>query len=325
MLRMLLALARGGGSFPAMPNAFAGFYNGKQGSDPQQLYHITTTDAGVTWTIGNGGSPTIPVGAGGTWNDSHVAHPSVVLEGATYALYASGYDGANWRIGRWTASSVSATPGDWTADAGNPIITIGTGGDPDDVGAYVPACQYDADTGITRIWYLGYEGTTFSVCYAERSAGGTITKYGQMLAPGAGGTWNEMGVAAGSPHTVGSEKRLYLGGLAASTVSSVGYATYTDPRVAATYTDQGQVLAGPIVVSDGSYDSVAITSVIPRGSGFVILGTLVDPTGSLNQREIGFRSTTVDGVTFSAPVGIFGMSTVFPAVESRENPGVLAI
>lgn len=324
---LLLALARGGAGGVTPPASdFAGFYNGKQGTDPQQLYQVSTTDAGLTWTIGNTGSPIIPVGSGGSWNDEHVAHPCVVLEGSTYALYASGFDGTNWRIGRWTASSISATPGDWTPDAGNPIITLGASGQPDDTGALAPYCEYDADTGITRIWYIGDEGTTFSVCYAERSSGGVVTKYGQMLAPGGGGSWNELGTSPGPPHVIGGEKRLYLGGLAASTISSTGYASYTDPRDSGTYTNHGQILSGPFSTSDGSYDSCAITSVVPRNSGYVVLGTLVDPTGSLNQREISFRALTPDGVTFSGLTApIFGMTTTFPAVESRENPGVLAI
>jgi hypothetical protein len=320
-----LLLAGSGASFTVpLPTNLTAIYNGKLGAVPQEIYIATSTDAGASFTIGNGGDPLIPAGAGGTWNDGHVAHASVILEGAVWAIYASGYDGATWRTGRWTAATLSDDPADWTPDAGNPIIGPGSAGAFDEDGAFVPHVQYDASAGLTRIWYTGIKDANFSGGYAERSSGGTITKYGEVLPKGSGGAWNEIGTSPTAPHTIGGQKRLFLGGQNAGGTSSAGWASYTDPRSAATYTNQGEILEGPITVADGSYDSVAITSILPYGVQYLVFGSLIHPTGSGNQREIAYRVTSPDGITFGTPTGeVIPLSTAHPNVESAENPSVV--
>jgi hypothetical protein len=300
-------------------------FNGRVGSAPQQLYIATSTDAGMTWTVGNGGSALIPVGSGGSWNDVHIAHACLLLEGANWAIYASGFDGANWRTGRWTSPTLSDDPADWTPDAGNPIIGLGSGSDPDVDGAFIPSCQYDDATGTTRIWYTGVDGSNFSGCYAERDSSGTITKFGEVLPRGGSGTWNEVGTSPIAPHEIGGDKRLFLGGQAASGVSEQGYATYTDPQDAGTYTNHGSILAGPFTVSDGDFESPTINSILPYGSEYLVFGALIHPVGfPANQREISYRTTSPDGLTFDTLVGpIFPMSTAWPNTESAENPAVV--
>lgn len=322
LARRLLIAGSGSAFTIPLPTDFTVIYNGKVGSDPQEIYIATSTDGGVSFTIGNGGNPIIPVGSGGSWNDAHVAHPSVLQEATGWTIYASGWDGAVWRTGRWTAATLSDDPADWTPDPSNPLISP-TGSQ---TGTYVPACQADEVLELTRIWYLVVDGGTFSTFYAERDWGtGTITEYGEVLSPGGSGDWNEIGSDGNAPHTIGGQKRLFVGGQGASGNTSSGWASYTNPRVAATYTDEGQILAGPITVADGAYDDVAITAIVPYGPDYLVFGTLLHPTGfPANQREIAFRTTSSDGLTFGTPVGeVIPLSTAWPNVESAENPQVV--
>lgn len=317
-LRRLLLVSGGGGSFTPLPTDYTAFYNRQVGGSTYRIYAATSTDAGESFTAND--TVLIDIGSGGSWNDVHVAHVCVIPEDGAYALYASGYDGSEWHTGRWTAATLSTDPADWTPDGANPILSPGGG----QTGRWVPQCQPDDVLELTRIWTLVADGTNFWTYYAERDwATGTITDYGMVLAPGGAGTWNEVGSDGGVPHEIGGEKRLYVGGQDAAGISSTGYATYTDPRDDATYTIVGQVLAGPITVTDGEFDSVAILSIQPYGASYLVWGSLIHPTGLGAGREIAFRATSTDGLTFGTPEGaVIPMATSYPSNESRENPNV---
>ena len=321
LARRLLTAGTGGGV--TLPSDFAGFINVKTAGNPYQIHYVESSDAGESFTMN--ATPTFAVGAGGTWYDTHIVHPRLIQEGSTLAVYVSGHDGTTWRTGRWTSSTLSPTAGDWTADPANPIIDLGASGQPDDVGAHIPYCEYDSANDLTRIWYTGFDGTTYRTCYAERASNGTITKYGAVLNPGGVGDFDEQYASGGPMLTINGEKRLYYGGTNAAGDSSVGYATYTDPRVAATYTKQGVLISGPFTSSDGNYDSIGMVDIVRRGTQYLFFGTYIHPTGSANLREISLRATSTDGLTFSnflAP--IVPMTTAYPAEESRENPDVMA-
>lgn len=322
MLANRLLLAGSGAAFTIpLPTDFTAFYNRQVGASTYRIFAAASTDGGESFTTGD--TALIDIGAGGSWNDVHLAHPCAIEEDGAYAMYVSGYDGSTWRTGRYTAATLSTTPGGWTADPANPIISP-TGGL---TGTWVPQCQPDTDLELTRIWYLAYNGTTFSTYYAERDwATGTITKYGEVLPPGGSGAWNELGTDAVVPHTIGGQKRLFLGGQAADGVSEAGWASYTDPRVAATYTNHGSILAGPFTADDGDYLSPAILSLQPYGvEGYLVFGSLIHPDGfPANSREISFRTLSPDGLTFPNPIAapIIPMATSWPDSESRENPNV---
>lgn len=107
----------------------------------------------------------LALGAGGTWDDVQVRYIGVVyISGILYVLY-SGYDGSKLQIG------MAACTGDITDEtlyakyALNPIIPIGSGGDPDDVHAFAP-CLLQIDEKF-YVWYTGDAGGTRTICLAR--------------------------------------------------------------------------------------------------------------------------------------------------------------
>ncbi len=305
----------------------AGICNGKDAADsPQQLYFVSSADGGRSFSVGNGGSPIIVKGSPGTWYSQHIAQACLIAVTGGYELWASGYNGRTWAIGRWTSSTLNDDPASWFADGANPIITKGAAGQPDDANCNIPMVEYDA--GLRRIWYTGWKvGGKTTGCYAEVDAGGMLTKYAKVIDVGASGDFDHEGVSCGPPLTVGGEKRVYYTGQAGTTYPdcSQGYATYTDPRDAGTYTKRGQLpsLAG-IVTLDGAYRSQGLSSIVPWQRRYIGLLSVFHPDGSTNQREITGYTVSRDGLTWTASNGpVVPMATAYPSIESRENPAVL--
>lgn len=327
-LRLLLAIARGGGSFPA-PETLFGFYNGRVGSgNPQQILGISSENDGRAFTSEVGATFQVS-GAGGLY-DEHVAQCCFFKRSPTeYVVYLSGYDGTNWRIFRFTSSVLSHDSADWFIDnGGNAVIDLGSGGDPDDAGANFPQVEYDAGTDTERIWYTGWHSGVTTICYAERDSGGTFTKYGRVLNVGAGGAFDDAGLETGPPITIGGQKRIYYDGYDGAEYTQA-WATYTDPQDAGTYTKQGAIasLTGPLSIPEGAYGSVHLHSLVPRArGGYIGMVTLFHPVGSANQREVSVYCASNDGLAFGQVSGpIIPMSTTYPAVESRENPAVIVV
>ena len=94
------------------------------GSPPLQIFLATSTDAGQSWTCGNGGSPVLTAGGSGAWDETRIVSPSVIKDGATYKMWYTGRNVAgNNAIGY-------ATSGDgisWTKYGSNPVLTVSAG------------------------------------------------------------------------------------------------------------------------------------------------------------------------------------------------------
>jgi len=104
------------------------------------------------------------LGAPGAWDDYHVSGPSVLYEDGTYKMWYTGNDGSNTRIGYATSPDGIV----WTKYAGNPVLDLGAPGAWDDVNVFDPSVLFEA--GTYKMWYAGYDDSTWRIGYATSSA-----------------------------------------------------------------------------------------------------------------------------------------------------------
>jgi hypothetical protein len=133
------------------------------------------------------GNPVLNVGLPGTWDDTHVAAPSVLYDGSTYRLWYDGNDGSIRRIGY--ATSLDGI--EWTKYSGNPVFGLGPSGSWDDSMATHPTVVYDGS--IYHMWYAGSHAYDIGLGYASSSDGITWTRYHDpVLWKGAPGSWDDL-------------------------------------------------------------------------------------------------------------------------------------
>lgn len=309
-------------------------FNGQSGSGIVYIGQASSTDAGATWTP-YGSNPIISPGAATTWNDEQVHAPCVVWDGSQSVMFADGYDGSNYRIGRWTNPyhDFAVHPGSWTAYGSNPIIGLGSGYNVN--GVIAPQVVYDATLSPPwKMWMVGVNGSNVTtIGFYDSTDGISWTDHGKVVDVGAGGSWNDEGVGLGCPVRNGSTWYIYLAGQSSTWASHyrAGYATVAvgSETSAGAYTDHGVLSAfsGNITTLDDAktYQSNTLTTVMARGVSWVGYGTCFSPTVPATQYEASFRSTSTDLVTWTAPTGaLITLGTGWDAI-SAENPTVVAV
>lgn len=313
-------LMGGGGSFTPPPvQDYVGLYSGRAGS-VYEIGRIVSTDGTTSWTADP--SPVLTRGAGGTWDDAWINQMSFLHDGSQYVVYYTGFDGANWRIGRATSAD-SIT---WTKYASNPVMTYGTPGDFDDVGTSLPIVWYDpTDSPVWRMWYTAFESTvTTTIGYATSSDGITWTKVGQVLGLGSAGQFDDEGLVMGAVYRSGSEWWVYYAGLANSGQYRTGLAIATDPADDATYTKQGSLsgFSSAITLDSVSYNSNHLRTILSAGAGYIGFGSAFHPGGVAGD-EVSFKSTSTDGVTWTTPTGPLVALGSGWDTSSAENPSII--
>lgn len=133
-----------------------------------------------------------------------VIGPCVIKDGSTYKMWYTGWAGEtqpiggglenriNFRIGYAT----SADGSEWTkfqgsAGAGS-VLGLGQAGGLDSKGVGQPYVIKDGAT--YRMWYEGFDGTTWRIFYTTSPDGTNWTKHGVALEPGASGSPDALGV-----------------------------------------------------------------------------------------------------------------------------------
>jgi len=128
----------------------------------------------------------IPLGTNGKGDDVHVHSPSVIKDGETYKIWYMGYDGSTYRIYyvtspdglTWTKyDNTIPSVSDTTSTNGR--IGLGTSGTGDDVHVSNPIVIKDGET--YKMWYTGYDGSTYRIYYATSPDGLTWTKYDNTI------------------------------------------------------------------------------------------------------------------------------------------------
>lgn len=227
---------------PRTVTEFLALFNGTDNDGPYAIGRATY-EAGA-WTP-YASNPVLSKGAGGTWDDDHVKDPWLMrMPDGSLVCYYSGYDGTKYQIGRATSTDEGLT---WTKYASNPVLAVGSGGAIDDSGCIFPTILYDPDEGSKawKMWYGAYGGGDAHVVgYAYSSDGLSWTKVGQVVGPGAGGTWNDVGVVAAAVLRYGTTYYLYVGGRQGTTNPQWqgGLYTFTDPEGSYTASPSNPVL-----------------------------------------------------------------------------------
>jgi len=129
------------------------WYAGNDGGHIR-IHYATSTD-GITW---DKQGVVVDIGASGETDDFHTYAPSVILDGTTYKMWYSGYDGNRWRI-HYATSTDGIT---W--DKQGVVVDLGVNGETDDFHTYAPSVILDGTT--YKMWYAGYDGGRVRIHYA---------------------------------------------------------------------------------------------------------------------------------------------------------------
>jgi len=130
--------------------------------------------------------------------------PCVLKDGVTYKMWYTGWNGqsehigggidnlVNFRVGYATSTDAVA----WTKHPGaagcGSVVGLGAGGSADAKGAVHPYVLKEGST--YRMWYEGFDGSTWRILYATSPDGTTWTKQGTALSVGGSGALDELGL-----------------------------------------------------------------------------------------------------------------------------------
>lgn len=175
--------------------------------------------------------PTNPVFVANTsgWDSAHVAHPSIIKDGAGYKMY---YESYGVLAGGAIGLATSADGVHWTRYNANPILT-GTPGAWDERQAISPTVLKEGS--VYKMWYtsLSQAGNWRNfIGYATSTDGIHWTKHPTpVLGPGADWTWDEYGPVHASVVRDGGAYRMYYGsgsGTGGQSQGGIGLATSPD-------------------------------------------------------------------------------------------------
>ena len=264
------------------------------GMDDAEIGYATSID-GYNW-VKDPVNPVFYKGAGGTWDSSSVAFPSVVYDGLEYHLWYTGKDaGGNFAIGY--ANSYDGI--NWTKYSNNPILTPGTSGSWDDLLISAPRIIKINDT--FRMWYWGSDGSNTRIGHAISYDGINWTKraVNPVMDVGKSGEWDDYTVR---DHTIikdGQTYKMWYQGV--STADKwhweIGYAESSDCISWSKHPDS------VFSANSSSYwesGGVMMPSIIKRGSTYKMWYAGENtPTG--NNIKIGYTESP-DGINWSRVV-----------------------
>jgi hypothetical protein len=115
-----------------------------------EIYQDTSADQMAFYETPTG--PALQPGQPGSWDDADICCASAITVGGQTLMWFAGLSqtpGAVWRIGLARA----ADGYHFVEDPGNPVLTVGGGGDYDELGVTDPEVLWDEARGIYRMWY----------------------------------------------------------------------------------------------------------------------------------------------------------------------------
>lgn len=136
--------------------AYQMWYGGRRGSI-WRIGHATSPD-GLSWTK-NEDNPVLDAGPAGSWDDVHIAVPSVLHEGSVYEMFYGAADqspssGGTFRIGYATSEDGI----EWKkAVSENPVLDVGPTGSWDSFQIGHPSVLIDERT--YKMWYIGADAS----------------------------------------------------------------------------------------------------------------------------------------------------------------------
>ncbi|MCK5527117.1 MAG: hypothetical protein KAJ05_08205, partial [Candidatus Latescibacteria bacterium] len=182
-----------------------------------RIGYATSSD-GAVWEK-HAGNPVLDAGANGTWDDSGVSGPDVLVDGTGYHMWYNGSDGDHSRIGYATSTDGVV----WEKQGANPVLDVGAGGAWDDAGVRSPSVLDDGT--VYHLWYGGYDGTSMKIGHATSSDGVTWDKDAgnPVLDVGASGAWDDASLSSPDVLHDGSIYRMFYTGYDGDQ-TSIGYA-----------------------------------------------------------------------------------------------------
>lgn len=287
---------RGGALWPSVATTNSGtsyamaYEAWSNATPPVQSIGVATAMASSfdSWT--RNASAVLSAGTG--FYSSKVSHPSLVVPGGgdTKAyLFFAGHDGVDWEIGVATGTASGALTA-WST--GSSVLTKGSSGSFDAVGAYDPAVAYDvAASPPWRMFYTGEDAAGVQrLGYATSGNGLTWTKQGMVVdASGKPYAFDELGArAAGAWYESGASTwHVFFDGVdRGNKGGSAGSPPISWRRVGhATGTGSGYVASGR-----AAYE-LAPTAPTASGYGYEFRGFDFDdvvPAGASTRYEVSY-------------------------------------
>ena len=192
--------------------------------DAQNNYAIwyATSPDGLHWTP-YAGNPVLSPGPTGAW-DGKLSGPSVLKDGGIYRMWYYGWsEGYSPQIGYATSPDGIH----WTKYDGNPVLSHGSVGSWNEIGADMPYVLWDR--GQYRMWYRGLPvNSSTTIGYATSTDGVHWSDYAHNpILQADASSWEANSIGSGRVLSESGQFRMwYFGG--ASPNLKIGYASSTN-------------------------------------------------------------------------------------------------
>jgi alpha-tubulin suppressor-like RCC1 family protein/predicted GH43/DUF377 family glycosyl hydrolase len=198
----------------------------------------------------------------------------------------------------------------WVKYPSNPVFNIGSPGSWDDYSVSEP-CVIKESNGTYKMWYSGYDGTTWRIGYATSGDGITWTKYlyNPVLNVGSAGAWDDYNVVYQTvlKDSDGIYKIWYSGMDALYSFKGIGYATSPDGVNWTKYASNPVIIPGTNSTWDDTY--VGCPTVIKESGTYKMWYWGCDGSSwsgglATSKWKIGYATST-DGISwtkYSTPV-----------------------
>lgn len=209
------------------PDNYILIYNGRNSTTDQQLGVAFSSD-GVNFE--KEANPILSFGASGSFDDVHLAQPSIVLHDDMYYLYYSAWSGTKYTVGLATSADALS----WTKIG--MVLDVGQPGTWDANLVYMPHVVYDQYAQPNErwnMWYLGSGSSGFQAGYATSADGQNWTKSNSnpVIPRGTGSAWDVGGIISPTYYEQGDTSYIiYEGYNSDFSQSSLGVAWFTNPH-----------------------------------------------------------------------------------------------
>ena len=169
------------------------------------------------------------LGTGSTYDATYLQDPCVILPpSGVYTMFYSCFGGGSYPYS--IAKATSTTADNWGASskyASNPVLAP-TAAAWDSSRVTNPSVIYEY--GVYKMWYSGYDGSTWKIGYATSTDGNTWTKYASnpVLSPGSTGAWDAKYVKDPWVLKIGNVYHMWFVGGMTTSGDHIGHAISTD-------------------------------------------------------------------------------------------------
>ena len=243
---------------------------------------------------------------GSAYDAIHLLDPCVLRDYTqeTYHMFYTCFGGGSlypYRIAVASSNSLSSwpvVPAPGVKYTSNPIIPLGSATAWDDERVQSPSVIID--NGDYKMWFAGYDGSTYKIGYATGyySSGWTWTKYGSnpVLSTGSTGAWDSAHVMDPWVLKVGNILHMYYVGASTYGGYQIGHATSTDGTSWTKDSNNPVLTIDPFIPWEG--DKLREPCVIYQNGMYIMYYTSY--SGSTGQR-IGVAYST-DGNNWSRDI-----------------------